>query len=65
MEEWSICKHGIFEKMENLVWTDWREEEMEETEVTHVGKDQIWNQVSNYGLLSQGQEEPAEGSKQI
>lgn len=63
MEEQRFCKHGIFEKMENLIWTDWSEEEVEETELTEVGKDQMWNHISNFGLLSQGPEKPVKGAK--
>lgn len=55
MEEWKFCKHGIFEKIENLIWTNWNEEEVEETELTEVGKDHMWNQVSILTFYLKGQ----------
>lgn len=43
----------------------WSEEELEEAEVTQLARIRLWNQVSDFGLLSQGQEKPVKGFEQI
>lgn len=43
----------------------WSKEELEETEFTQVARVRLWNQVSDFGLLSQGQEKPVKGFEQI
>lgn len=40
-------------------------DEREEEEGDHVARIRLWNQVSDFGLLSQGQEKPVKGFEQI